>query len=157
MFKNPIIKNILSALIVSASGFILWNITFLVDFLFQSIIRGIFGLFVKVGPDSTLYWYPITMHGLFVVFIGLISWPILRSKMRVLFKAIYLTVPLVVVLVTLGIFFYRWPPVPYILGGLFTIGILYYLYRTKKHWLYYFAVLFTSLVLLIAALTGVEI
>jgi len=159
MFKNPIVKNILLALAVTGFGFILLNLTFLFDFLFQSLIVGFIELFtpVSVNPEMDYYWFPPMMHALFLVVIGLISWFIFRSKLGVLYKAIYMTVPTAVALATIGIFLYRWPIVVYSLGILFGISVLYYFYRTKQPWLYYYTLILVGLVMLLVGLLGVEI
>ncbi len=157
LFKNQVSKNILSAVAVMAFGFILLNITFIFDALYQGLVRGIAGLFMPFNPESNMYWFPLLMHGSFVVIIGIISWFIFKSKLNVIYKAIYLTVPLAVVFVTIGMFLYRWPIASYSLGILFGAGVLYYLYRTKQPWIYYFTLIFISFLMLIVALLGIEI
>ena len=157
LLKNPLVKNILSAVAVAIFGFILLNLTFLFDFIYQSAIRGLVGLFIPLGPDTNLYWFPPLMHGSFVVVIGLISWFVFRSKLGVLYKAIYMTVPVAVVLATLGIFLYSWPIVLYSVGSLFCIGTLYYFYRTKQPWLYYYTVVLVGLIMGSYTLLGGEI
>jgi len=159
MFKNPIVKNILSAVAVAGFGFILLGLTFFFDFLFQSLIVGFIKLFipVSVNPEMDYQWLPPMMQALFVVVIGLISWPIFRSKLGVLYKAIYMTAPTAVALATIGIFLYRWPVAVYSLGSLFGIGILCYFYRTKQPWLYYYTLILVGLVMLLVGLLGVEI
>ena len=157
MFKNPNVKHIVPAVAVAVFGFILLNIAFLFDFLIHNLVAGIIRLFIQVNPAMDYYWYPPAMHVLFVVIIGLISWLMFRSKLRTLYKAIYMTVPLAVVFVTFGMFLYRWPIAAYTLGSLFSISVLYYFYRTKQPWLYYYTVILVSLTLLLAGLMGVEI
>jgi hypothetical protein len=49
------------------------------------------------------------------------------------------------------------PTLIYIIGVLFGISILYYLYRTNRSWIYYYAVIFTGLTLAIFTLMGGEI
>ena len=155
MFKIPYVKNILSALAVAGFGFVLLGLTFLFNFLVFELI----GLFVSEEFIATHQWewFPIMRHALFLVIIGLISWPILRSKLGTLYKAIYMTVPLAVIFVTIGILLYNWPIVPYLVGGLFTVGVLFYLYRTKQPWLYYYTVILVALSLMIFTLLGGEI
>ena len=68
-----------------------------------------------------------------------------------------MTVPLAVVFVTIGIFLYRWSAAAYSLGGLFGAGVLYYLYRAKQPWIYYYTVMLVGLVLAIFSLAGGEI
>ncbi|MBI4744598.1 MAG: hypothetical protein HY776_07270 [Actinobacteria bacterium] len=155
--KNSIVKNILSAIAIAGFGFILLNLTFLFDFLFQSLIDGVVRLFTQVDFNMNWYWFPPMKHAMFVVVIGLISRLVFRSKMGILYKAIYMTVPLAVVFVTLGMFLYRWPVAAYLSSSLFGIGVLYYLYRTKQPWLYYYTLILISLVMLIVGLLGVEI
>jgi len=105
MFKNPIVKNILSVVAVAVFGFILLNLAFIFDFLVQSLVIGLIKLFIPVVDLMTNFqWLPPAMHGLFVVIIGIISWLVFRSKLGTLYKAIYMTVPLAVVLVTIGMF-----------------------------------------------------
>jgi len=155
--KNPIIKNILSATAVAGFGFILLNAAFLFDFLYQSAVRGVVRLFIPLNPESDLFWFPPTMHVSFMIVIILITWLVFRSKLGVLYKAIFSTVPLAVVLVTMGMFLYRWPILSYSLGGLFCISVLYYLRRAKRHWLYMYTVILVGLVLAIFSLLGGEI
>ncbi|MFA6410045.1 MAG: hypothetical protein WCW26_00505 [Candidatus Buchananbacteria bacterium] len=151
------VKNVLSAAAVPIFGFILLNFTFIFNAIFQGIIRGLFRLFAPLEPNMDIYWFPPSTRILFAAIILLISWFIFRSKLKVIYKAIYLVVPITVILVTAGIFLYHWPIISYSFGGLFCAGILYYLYRTKQSWLYYYTVLLVGLVLLIFNLLGGEI
>jgi len=157
MFKNPFVKKILSALGVAGFGFVLLNLTFLFDFLFQSLVRLIFRLFTPVDLMMTISWFAPLMHGLFLVVIGLLSWFVFRSKLNVFLKAVYLPVPVAVGLVTLGMFLFSSSLPAFLLGALLVIGVLYYFYRTRQPWLYYFAVILTSLTLAIFTLSGGEI
>ena len=157
MFKKPWVKNVLSALAVAVFGFILLNLTFILDFLFQSLVDGAVRLFTPDDVSMAWRWFPPAKHVMFVVIIGLISWFILRSKLGTLYKAIYLTVPVAVILATIGIFLYRWPVAVYLVDGFITIGILYYLYRTRQHWLYYYTVVLVAATLMIFTLSGGEI
>ena len=157
LLKNQIIKNILSAVAVAVVGFILLNITFLFDALYQGLIRGFIGLFIPLNPNTGLYWFPSLMHTSFVVVIGIISWFVFKSRLRVLYKAIYMTVPLAVVFATIGMFLYQWPIASYSLGILFGMFVLYYLYRTKQPWIYYYTLILISLLMLLVTLLGVEI
>jgi hypothetical protein len=157
LLKNQVLKNILSALAVAFFGFILLNIAFLFDYLFQSVIMLLIRIFTPADLYMEFTWFPPMMHVLFVVLIGLISWLVFRSKLRVLFKATYMTVPLAVVFVTIGMFLYPWPLVALLLGGLVAMGILYYFYLTKQPWLYHYTVILVALTLAIFSLLGGEI
>jgi hypothetical protein len=153
MLKNPYVKNILLALAVAVFGFVLLNLTFLFNYLVFRFID----LIVSHSSMPANHWFPLIRHALFLVIIGLISWPIFRLKLSVLFKAIFMTVPVAVFLVTIGIFFYEWPIVPYLVGGFFTLLVLFCFYRTKQPWLYYYSVILIALTLMIFTLLGGEI
>lgn len=157
ILKNPLVKNILSALAVAVFGFILLNLTFFLDFIFQNLLQGLIGLFTKVDFEKGFSWLPQVMHGSFVILIGIISFFVLRSKLDTIYKATFLTVPLSVVFVTLGILLFRWPIAAVSSGFIVFTSIIYYLYRTKQHWLYYYSVSLIGLVMLAARLMGAEL
>jgi len=157
MFKNPYVKNFLSVLAVAVFGFILLNLTFLFDYLVQTLIRVPLTWFLPAGFEMTYWWVPPFMHTMFVVIIALISWFVFKSKLGKIYKAIYSTVPLAVTFVTFGIMLYRWPALVYSVSALVFGVILVYLYRTKKPWLYYYTVILVALSLLIFTLSGGEI
>jgi hypothetical protein len=154
---KPWLKNVLSALAVAIFGFILLNLTFLFDVLFQSLIDLFVSLFTQVNISMDWSWFSPFKHVLFVIVIGLISWFVFKSRLKVIYKAIYMVVPIAVVLATLGMFLYRWPMILYPLGALLCLGTLYYFYRTKQPWLYYYAVILISITLTIFTLFGGEI
>lgn len=153
ILKIPYIKNILSALAIAAGGFVLLNLTFM---LYALIINGILFL-LPAGFAMTSNWFMpfmVTIIGLSIITLYFF---IFKSKIKEIYKAIFMTVPASVVLATIGIFLYRWPVAVYSLSGLFVVGFLYYFYRTKQSWLYYFAVILVALVMLVMTLTGAEI
>lgn len=156
-FKKPLVKNILWVLAVCFFGIILLNLTFMFDALYQGAIRRIVMMFMPFNPESTMYRFPILMHGSFVVIIGIISRFIFKSKMRTLFKAIYMPVPVATVLVMLGMFLSNKPTISYTVGTVLCLITLYYFYRTKQPWIYYFAVIVTALTLVIYTISGGQI
>jgi len=155
--KNQVIKTILSVLAVPVFGFILWKITFMLDYLFQTALRLIVNIFNPMNLMRDVYWVPQLFHLLFAGLIILISWFVFRSRLSTLMKAIYMTVPLAVVFVTIGIFFYPWPWAIYSIGFLTSVSIIYYFYSTKQPWLYYYTVVYVGLALSIFSLMGGEI
>jgi len=155
--RNLIVKNIFSALAVAVFGFMLLNITFLFDSLYQGLVRGFIGIFMPLNPDMDLYWFPPLMHFSFVIIIGLISWFVFKSKLKLIYKAIFMTVPLAVVFATIGMFLYSLTLAVYLLGILFALCVLYYLYRTKQPWIYYYTLILISLLMFLVILFGVEI
>lgn len=155
--ENRAVKNILSAVAVAVFGCILLNLTFIFDFLFQTLVDTFVKLFSSADLNMTTSWYPGVKHALFVIIIGILSWFVFRTKLSMLYKAIFLTVPTAVALLTIGIFLLRTPIVAFALGGLLTAGVLYYFYRTKQPWLYYYAVILVGFAMAVVGLTGVEI
>ncbi len=155
--KKPWAKNILSALAVALFGFILLSLAFMLDFLFQMLMRHIIELFVTLGPESMTPWFSPLVHLSFAVLISVLSWFVFKSNLRTLFKAAFLVVPLATVLVTMGMFLYQWIAATFIIGGLIVAGVIYYLYRTKQHWLYYYATILISIMLAVFTLMGGEI
>jgi hypothetical protein len=156
--KYPTVKNILSAIAVPVIGFLLLNLVFLFDFLFQTVVRRIFAFLSKnMDPGQIPFLLPPSLHLLFAILILLISWFVLRSKLGTLAKAIYLTVPWAVVLATLGILLYQQPLILAVIGISLTFSILVYLYRTKQPWIYYYSVLLVAVSLSVFTLLGGEI
>ena len=154
MFKNPILKNILAALAVAGSGFILLGLTFL---FFGAVAWVLEKLVIPGSTPMERPWFMPVSFAVSTAIIALISWLVFRSKLATLVKAIFMTVPVAVVLALIGITLYPWPVVPYLVGGLFTIAVLFYLYRTKQPWLYYYTLTLVALSLMIFTLLGGEI
>jgi hypothetical protein len=157
LLKNKTVKTVLQILAVPILGFILLNIAFIFDSLFQRAIMALVGIFLPGDVFMGYHWVPPMLHFSFMLVILIISWFIFRSKMSVLLKAVYMVVPLATVFATIGILFYSLPVVVLTLGALFFLGVLYYLYKTKQPWLYYYALAFIGVLMLLVAITGVEI
>lgn len=153
MNNNLNMKRTLTLIAIPVLGLMLLNLSFMFDFLFQSIIDKFF----PVDYNMTSQWYPRSKHIFFVVIIAVISWFIFKSKLKELYKAIYTTVPTALILVTMGMFLGRWPMVAYAVGSLFYGTIIFYLYKTKKSWLFYYAVTLVTLALLIMCILRVDI
>jgi hypothetical protein len=99
-----------------------------------------------------------TGESYFVILLYGISWFVFRSKLNDLVKATYLTMPLMVTLVMIGIFAFQLTElVVYLLGAIVVAAVLYYIYKKKLSWLYYFATGYVVLVALYVMLAGIEI
>lgn len=157
MLKNLHVRKIVQALAIVVFGFILLNLTFLFDWLFQNMIFNIIRCITPVNLQAIYPWFSPILHFSFVIVIGLISWMIFKSKLAPIYKAIFLTVPTAVVFVTIGMFLYLWPVISNSLGILIGLTTLYYFKRSKQPWLYYFSVILVGLALVIMNLTGAEI
>jgi len=154
MVKPARLKELISALTVAGAGFILLNLTFIFYFLTSKVLEKI------VIPGSTPQaerWFMPMSFTVSTALITLASWFVFRSRLAIVWKATFMTVPVAVCLVITGISLHTWPVLPYLVGGLITGGLLFYFYRIRQPWLYYYAVLLVAGVLLIMGITGAEI
>ncbi|MBW2963869.1 hypothetical protein KY363_00265 [Candidatus Woesearchaeota archaeon] len=155
--RNRVVRYVLSAVAVAFFGFILLNLAFILDALYQNSVRWLVGRFILLGPELTPRWFPVTMHASFVVIIGIISWLVFRSKLGEIYKAVFMTVPVATVLVTTGMFLSHWPVLSYSVGALLCAAALYIFYRTRQPWIYYYTVILVGVTLAVFTLLGGEI
>ena len=157
MMKNKTLKYIFQALGIAIFGYILLNFVFVFDFVFQNLIDSFVRLFAQIEGNRIWPWYPTLKHFLFVLIIFVISPFIFKSKIKTIYKAIFFTVPLAVIYVTIGMFLYRWPVAVYILSAYFFFGTLYFFYRKKLSWIYTYTTILVTLALLLMNLSGAQI
>lgn len=155
--KNSLLKNILSFLAVPVFGFILFNVALILNIFFQTTIDKVVSNFTPLNMNRVWSWYPLAKHLIFVFIVGLISRQIFKSKVKSVFKAIYLTLPLAMIYISLIILFYRWPIVIFSLAIYFFLGTLYFLKKKRLHWLYYWALILVSITLLVLSLMSAQI
>jgi len=146
-------KKILSAIAVAAGGFVLLNLLFL----FYALITNFIGIFAPPDAAMRYFWFAPAEYILFLVILGLISWFVFRSKLKTIYKAIFLVTPVAAVCAGFGILFYHWQAAVYSLSGLFAAGVLYYFYRKKYPWLYYYAFILVGLAMLSLVIFHIEI
>lgn len=145
-------KSILSAIVIVAGGFLLWNVAFLLAAVVMQLYRMV--IMAVAGSDNPMFWKYV-----YVIFILLISAAILIPKrINKLVKATYLTMPLMVVLIVIGIQFYQYAKwVPIIFGTVIIGVVVSYLFKRKLSWQYYFATAYTGLMALYIVLSGIDI
>ena len=148
-------KDVLSALSIVAGGFILFNIAFM---LAAGIINGLnWILSLFAGNKDFAVNMRFGMY-LFAIIVLIISWFIFKSKLPTLVKAIYLPMPLMVLLIMEAIHLFELPKwVPISVGSVIIGAVLLYLYKKKLSWLYYFATLYTGVLALCIAIFNIEI
>ena len=148
-------KNVLSAVSIAAGGFVLFNIAFMLAAGVSGALNWIIGLFSKSRDFAVNMRFGLY---LFVLIVLASSWFIFKSKLKPLIKAIYLPMPLMVVLIVGGIHLFGLPQwVPICAGAAVVGGVLFYLYKKKLSWLYYFAALYTGVMALLVVVLGIEI
>lgn len=144
-------KNILSAAIVIVVGFALFLMAFL---LLALITRVALVLFTGEGESKA---HGLSRAALLVLTVLHLPF-VFRSKLPDSLKAAYLTLPLMVALVMLGIALYGRPLWMVLVSGCAVIAAaLAYLVARKKPWLYYSAVGYVAALALYVRLTGMQI
>ncbi|NTV89230.1 MAG: hypothetical protein HGA22_02530 [Clostridiales bacterium] len=135
-------KNLLSMIIITVSGIILFYAAFLLAFLFSYIYgKLIMPITSQVDPAMTIH---VSWHFFYFIFIIILSWLILSKKISDLVKAAYLSLPLMVVLVETGKLLYHWPFLVWSAGAVIIAGVIAFIYYNKFSWQYYFATLLAA-------------
>ncbi|MEI6578783.1 MAG: hypothetical protein WCN92_04890 [Eubacteriales bacterium] len=148
------VKTILTGIAIPVFGLALLGLTFLLDAQFQNLIDRFF----PHSYNMNVNWFPPFKHILFLVLIMTVSFFILKAKkLKDFYKAVYSTVPTAVLLATAGLSLYGWPIVQYSVCVLIYAAIILYSLKTKKSWMYGYAVTLVALTLLIMVVAGVEI
>ena len=156
LLRHPIIKNILWALAVPIGGLMMLNLAFVADAVFQYALDAAVGVFTPVD-NMGWHWFPPLKHTLYLFLLILITWPILKSKLHVLLKAIWLCVPLAAAALAFGILLYPHRVATAIVGALSGLGVMYSLWRTKSPWPYWWSFVYISILMFSIALFNVEI
>lgn len=155
MKLKPWQKNVLSALVIVGGGFLLFNAAFMLAAFVGTACTFLVGAISQTDDFALnpMFWWLV-----FIVIIMVVSWFVLRTKWNVLVKATYLTMPLMVALIFTGVLLFKRPTwVPAVAGAAIVCAVLFFLYRKKLPWQYYFAVLYTGALALYVMLAGVEI
>lgn len=144
-------KNLLSVLVIIIGGFVFFTMAFLLYALVMNVTMSALKMTQNEAP-------PIIGRLLYLFLIFLISWIVFRSRLNSLIKATFLTMPLMVILVMIGIILYqqsKWMIT--IIGAVVICGVLTYLYRKKLSWQYYFSTFYVVVLALYIVLFNVQI
>ena len=144
-------KNILSVLAIVVGGFILFNLAFLLAAFVINATMSLLGMARNEVP-------PIVGRILYLLIIFLISWFVFRSRLNQIIKATFLTMPLMVILMMVGISLYqqsKWIVIG--VGAVIICVMLSYLYNKKLSWLYYFSTFYVAVLALCIMLFNVQI
>jgi len=152
-------KKILSALFISVFGVILLNLAFL---FVAGFVNGSLALYKLITSKQLEINNNIFFGHVFLIIsiliILIISLFILKSKkIKTLYKATYFMVPLAVVYVIFGMFLSNFTVLLYIISALIFFSVLYYLHRNKQSWLYYYSLIFISIIMLIMNILKIDI
>jgi hypothetical protein len=144
-------KSILSILVILVGGFMLFILAFLLAAFAINATTSVLGIAPNVAP-------PVLGRVLYLLLISLISWFVFRSRLKDIIKATFLTMPLMVILVMVGISLYqqsKWMIAG--IGAVIICAVLSYLYKKKLSWLYYFSTFYVVVLALCVMLFNVQI
>lgn len=151
MDKKLFQKNMLSVLVIVVGGFVLFNAVFLLAAFVMNASTRVFGM-----PEGAAPYF--LSRVLFLILVFMISSGVFKSRLNTLAKATFLTMPLMVVLVMVGMVLYQQPKFLQIgIGTLIISAAIYYLYKKTLSWHYYFSVLYVAVLSLCIILFDIQI
>lgn len=144
-------KKVLSSFVIILGGFILFNVALLLAAFVINTSQRIIGMPQNATPQ-------FLSRALYLALIFIISFFVFKSRLNVLIKATYFTMPLMVVLVMVGLLLYQQPKsLIAVIGTLIVSTVLFYLYKKKLSWQYYFATFYAAVLGLCIMLFNIEI
>lgn len=158
IYKVPLVSYILSAAAIIGVGFILFNVAFILAWLVNTIVQIPLDVFLPDGTRSNYSLVSTIQYVVYLIIVAIISWLILKSKkFSVLVKAIYLTMPTMIIFVTMGMLFNKTPIIMIGLSAVIALGAFYYLYLKKLPWQYWLAIAYVLFVTFCIVIIRVEI
>ncbi|MHB8963106.1 MAG: hypothetical protein ACYC5K_08130 [Saccharofermentanales bacterium] len=143
MKKDTLRSNAILIIKITLAGLVLMGLAYGLYVLFHFIIqRSVFAAAAIIIP--TVYTRLV-----FALIMVLSYWFVSRSKMKDLIKAIAATVPTGSLILAAGIGLYQWPAAAWAAKLLVLALIVLYLYKSKKQWIYFYAVALAALLALI--------
>jgi uncharacterized membrane protein AbrB (regulator of aidB expression) len=140
------LKNIISVLVIAAGGFILFNAAFLLAAFVNNASMRVIGMPQDASPH-------FLSRVSYLILVFLISLGIFKSKLNTLFKATFLTMPLMV-----GLVLYQQSKfLITLIGVLIVSGVFFCLYKKRLPWQYYFATLYVAALGLCIMLFNIQI
>lgn len=145
--KNDWTKKLLIMIGITIGAYIGFNLTFML----AAFIT------LSVGSLTGTFGYTIGRM-IFIVVIYLIFAITKQLKIPVWIKATIFTMPMISTLILIGIYGYeldQWIVLG--IGALFVSGVVYYLYRNKWDWTYYYALGFVTACATYVIIAGIDI
>lgn len=130
-------KNVLSTVFIIFVGFIFFNLAFMLAALIINVIMKIMGTPENSAPHF-ISWV------IYLMLIFLISVLVFKSKINTLFKATFLTMPLMIIIVLIGMTFYQTKLLVAMIGAVFIGSVVLFLNKKKLPWQYYVATLYVT-------------
>ncbi len=126
-------------------GFILFNIAFILAFGVHTLV------------SITFIRQIVPWHYGYIFIIGVLSWFVLKRNLNPFLKATYLTLPLMVGLVEIGLNFYSHPIWVAVISLIFMSGALFLIIKKKLPWQFYFSVFYVSILGIVIMVFNIQI
>ena len=145
-------KNILSVLFIVVGGVILFNLAFLLTAFVTNAVISFSGMSSQSGVLNNIG------RIISLLLILLISWSVFRSRLNDTIKATFLTMPLMVMLVIIGIGLYQQSKLIIAgIGAVLIFAVILYIHKKKLSWLYYFSTSYVAALAFYIMLSGMDI
>lgn len=145
MSNHRNLKVLSEMLAMMMGGFVLFNIAFILAF-------GVHTLVSITFMRQMLSW-----HYIYIIFIGILSWFILKLNLNPFLKATYLTLPLMVMLVEIGLNLYEYPFWVAVISFIFMSGTLFVIMKKKLPWQFYFSVFYVAILGIVIMVFNIQI
>lgn len=148
MKRPAFIKKLIEAILIILIGFVLFNVAFMG----VAAIIGLIGWITQNPTQPNELGYLI-----FLVLLLILTFLVFRSKLSVLIKAAFLSMPVMSIMVMIGVVFNDQLILVFGLVGLLIGALLGYLRVRKAPWQYTFSVLYCLALGIIIVLFNVQI
>jgi hypothetical protein len=148
-------KNILSMLVIIGVSFVLFNVAFVLAYFVNTMYNILIMPFINKADSIRAIHF--SWHYLYLILIFILSWFVLRRPLKDLVKATFFTLPLVIALTEVGIQFYSRPALVWIINAVIIGSALFYFYKRKYSWLYYFATIYVTVIEIFVFCSGMQI
>lgn len=147
-------KNLLIIICIIIGGFVLLNLAFIITSLLVQGTMWLLQLDPNQAPPLAIFFVP-------AIFFGGLTWLILQSQLPHVWKATYLVLPLMIVLVVLGVMssLLSWLTNGLVvgIGALFLTFITAIVYWQKLPWMYYLTIAYVAILGLSIIIFNIEI
>lgn len=142
---NAILKHLGQSFFIAIVGFLLVNISFMLDLLWHNSVT--FAMFQLTGldPNDTYAWYPVVLKISFLLMIVLIAYFLYLSRLGTLIKASFTAIPVATLLLTIGLSMSGSSTYAVLSCLVVLAGIVTWLIRHRIPWQYSFSALLAGL------------
>ena len=132
----------LPAILIPVGTLIVLGISYMLYYGYYLAIDAIFNARNVQGPPLIPTGWIRLSFAIILFILGIVIW---RTKWPELLKVILLTAPLAMLIITGILTYYSKLPLAVAIASVFIAGSLLLVYRAKKPWLYYYAIVMASI------------